>query len=163
MLDSDLAELYGVTTKRFNEAVKRNVNKFRQDFMFAMVDEEFENLRSQIATSSGKQSKHGGRRYLPNVFTEHGALMAATILNSERAVEVSVYVVRAFVQLRQMAFSHQELAQRLAVLEYKTERLAMQHEKFNDETHENLKQVFDALRGLMTPPELPSKRTIGFI
>ena len=95
LADSDLAELYGVPTKRFNEAVKRNAAKFPAEFAFQLTDGEFATLRSQFATSNPSR---GGRRHLPRVFTEHGALMAATILSSPRAIEVSVYVVRAFVQ-----------------------------------------------------------------
>ena len=103
ILDADLAELYGVETKRFNEAVKRNAEKFPADLMFELMAEEFANLRSQFATSSLIAKKHGGRRYAPRVFTEHGALMAAMVLNSPRAVQVSLYVVRAFVRLREAA------------------------------------------------------------
>jgi hypothetical protein len=159
IVDADLAALYDVPTKRFNEAVKRNLGKFPADFMFTLTDEEFANLRSQFATSS---AGHGGRRYAPRVFTEHGALMAATILNSPRAVEVSVYVVRAFVQLRELATTHGDLAKRLSELEDKTEALAMQHDTFSRNTRAQLKQVFDAIRELMTPPD-PPKRPIGFV
>ncbi len=114
-------------------------------------------MKSQIATSSW-----GGRRKLPTAFTEHGAIMAATVLNSPRAVEVSVYVVRAFVRLREMAATHAELAQRLSELEDKTEALALNHDTFSRNTRNQLQQVFDALRELMTPPD-PTKRPIGFI
>ena len=169
IVDSELAALYGVETKRFNEAVKRNAEKFPADFMFQLTQEEFANLRSQIATSSldGADSGHGGRRYLPRVFTEPGALMAATSLNSPRAVEVSIYVVRAFVQLRDMANTHQDLAKRLDALEEKTESLAMQHDTFSRNTRNQLRQVFEALRELAdkaAPPEpTPPKRSIGFL
>jgi hypothetical protein len=114
-------------------------------------------LKSQFATSSW-----GGRRKLPLAFTEHGAIMAATVLNTPRAVEVSVYVVRAFVQLRELAGSHRELAKRLDELEQKAEALALKHDALSRNTRAQLKQVFDALRDLMTPPE-PPKRPIGFI
>ena len=127
ILDADLAALYEVPTKRFNEAVKRNLAKFPADFMFTASEEEFAALRSQFATSNAGR---GGRRYLPRVFTEHGALMAATLLSSPRAVEVSIYVVRAFVRLRELAATHQDLAKRLGELEEKTEALAMQHDTF---------------------------------
>src|SRR5919197_752094 len=110
ILDSDLAELYGVPVKRLNEQVKRNQERFPPDFMFRLNPEESESLRSQNATS---KTGRGGRRYAPYAFTEHGAIMAATVLNSERAVEMSVYVVRAFVQLRELIASNKELAQRL--------------------------------------------------
>jgi len=159
IVDADLAALYGVPTKRFNEAVKRNLAKFPPDFMFALTDEELAALRSQIATSSGV---HGGRRYAPRVFTEHGALMAATLLNSPRAVDVSVFVVRAFERLREMATTHADLARRLADLEHKTESLAMLHDSLTLSTRDQIKQVFDALRALMTPPD-PPKRPIGFV
>ncbi|MFT4243247.1 MAG: ORF6N domain-containing protein [Acidovorax sp.] len=162
IMDSDLAALYGIPTKRFNEAVKRNSAKFPEDFMFQLSPEEWVILRSQIATSSLATPQHGGRRYSPRVFTEHGALMAAMILNSPRAVQVSVYVVRAFVRLREAALQHEDLAQRLDALEDKTERLSIGHEQFSRNTRAQLKQVFDALRELMTPP-VPPRRPIGFV
>lgn len=157
LLDSDLAALYGVDTRRLNEQVKRNRDRFPQDFIFELTREEFDNLKSQSATSSW-----GGRRKLPLVFTEHGAIMAATVLSSPRAVEVSVYVVRAFVQLRELALSHRDLAKRLDDLEQKTEALAVSHDTFSRNTRVQLKQVFDALRELMAPPD-PPKRPIGFV
>jgi ORF6N domain len=162
IVDADLAALYDVPTKRFNEAVKRNLAKFPADFMFTLSDEEFAALRSQIATSNDQPPGRGGRRYAPRVFTEHGALMAATILNSPRAVEVSIYVVRAFVRLRELATTHAELAKRLDELEHKTEALAMSHDTFSRNTRAQLEQVFDALRALMAPPD-PPKRPIGFV
>ena len=162
LLDADLAALYGVETKRFNEQVKRNLARFPADFMFELSAEEFAALRSQFATSNASPSGRGGRRYLPRAFTEHGAIMAASVLNSPRAIEVSMYVVRAFVRLRELAATHGELAKRLDALEEKTEALAMQHDTFSRNTRNQLKQVFDALRELMTPPE-PNKRPIGFV
>lgn len=159
ILDSDLAALYGVETKRFNEAVKRNAARFPADFMFQLTAEEFDSLRSQFATSNAGR---GGRRYLPYVFTEHGAMMAAMVLGSPRAVEVSVYVVRAFVRLREAAVLHKDLAERLASLEEKTEALAMSHDTFSRNARNQLRQVFDALRELTIPPE-PPKRPIGFV
>ena len=155
IVDADLAALYDVPTKRFNEAVPA-------DFMFILTDEEFAALRSQFATSNAAPSGRGGRRYAPRVFTEHGALMAAMILNSPRAVEVSIFVVRAFVRLRELAATHSDLAKRLDELEHKTEALAMNHDTFSRNTRNQLKQVFDALRELMTPPD-PPKRPIGFV
>jgi len=119
MLDTDLAELYGVSTKRFNEQVRRNLERFPADFMFQLTGEELSGLRSQIATSNHSREGRGGRRYLPYVFTEHGAIMAATILNSPRAAEVSVFVVRAFVKLREVLGSHKDLAKKLEELERK--------------------------------------------
>jgi ORF6N domain len=163
IVDADLAALYDVPTKRFNEAVKRNLAKFPADFMFTLAAEEWAALRSQFATLNAAGTGRGQhRKYLPYAFTEHGALMAATILNSPRAVEVSIYVVRAFVRLRELANSHGDLAKRLAELEDKTETLAMSHDTFSRNTRAQLKQVFDALRELMTPPD-PPKRPIGFI
>lgn len=162
LLDADLATLYGVETKRFNEQVKRNLARFPADFMFELTADEFSALRSQFATSNALPGSRGGRRYLPRAFTEHGAIMAASVLNSPRAIDVSVYVVRAFVRLRELAITHRDLAQRLDALEEKTEALAMQHDTFSRNTRAQLKQVFDALRELMTPPD-PPKRPIGFI
>ncbi len=160
ILDADLAALYDVPTKRFNEAVKRNLAKFPADFMFALTPEEWVPLRSQTATLNGGRGQH--RKYLPYAFTEHGALMAATILSSTRAIEVSVYVVRAFVQLRALATTHTDLAKRLTELEQKTQALIFKHEAFSRNTRVQLTQVFDALRDLMTPPD-PPKRPIGFV
>ena len=113
-LDSDLVDLYGLTTKRLNEQVKRNRKRFPEDFMFQLSAEEAAGLRSQFATSS---SGHGGRRHRPFAFMEHGAIMAANMLNNPRAVEAGVYVVRAFVKLRQLIATHKELARKLAELE----------------------------------------------
>ena len=157
LIDADLAALYGVETRRLNEQVRRNRGRFPEDFIFELSPEEFAHLKSQSATSSW-----GGRRKLPLAFTEHGAIMAATVLNTPRAVEVSVYVVRAFVKLRELVGSHRELARRLDELEQKTEALAMNHDTFSRNTRAQLKQVFDALRELMTPPD-PPKRPIGFV
>lgn len=161
MLDADLAELYDVPTKRLNEQVKRNLERFPGDFMFALTQEEWEALRSQIATLKTGRGQH--RKYLPYVFTEHGAIMAATVLNSPRAVEVSIYVVRAFIRLREALASNQELATKLDALEQKTELLSLQHETFAGNTRGQLKQVFETLRQLMTPPPEPPKRSIGFV
>jgi ATP-dependent Clp protease ATP-binding subunit ClpA len=152
LLDSDLAALYDVPTKRFNEAVKRNEAKFPAEFMFQLTQAEFSALRSQIATSN---SGRGGRRYLPRVFTEHGALMAATILNSPRAIEVSVYVVRAFVQLRDLLAGNKVLAQRLRELERRLESKLAAHD-------EAIADILAAIRQLMNPPG-PTKRPIGFV
>lgn len=145
LLDSDLAELYGVQTRVFNQAVKRNVSRFPGDFMFQLSKEEFENLISQSVTSSW-----GGRRKLPLAFTEHGAIMAASVLNSDRAVEMSVYVVRAFVRLRELLLGHKALADKLAELEQRV----TQHDHA-------LAEVIAAIRALMAQPQ-PAKRPIGF-
>ena len=161
LLDTDLAALYDVPTKRFNEQVKRNLERFPADFMFQLTEEEWAALRSQFATLKSGRGQH--RKYLPYAFTEHGAIMAASILNSPRATEVSVYVVRAFVRLREVLASNKELAKRLDDLEQTTEALAMQHDSFARNTRAQLKQVFDAIRELMTPPETQKKRPIGFM
>lgn len=158
LLDADLAALYGVETRRLNEQVRRNRDRFPEDFIFEVTDEELANLMSQFATSSW-----GGRRKRPMAFTEHGAIMAATVLKSPRAVEMSVYVVRAFVRLREVLASNKELAKRLDDLEQTTEALSMQHDSFARNTRAQLKQVFDAIRELMTPPEPQKKRPIGFV
>ena len=114
LINADLAMLYGVTTKRLNEQVKRNIKRFPSDFMFQLNEEESENLRSQFATSSW-----GGRRYLPYVFTEHGAIMLTNVLNSDVAVHASIQVVRAFVKLREILSTHKDLASKLVQLEQK--------------------------------------------
>ncbi len=160
ILDTDLAALYGVETKRFNEQVKRNVARFPADFMFQLTAAESDSLRSQFATLKTGRGQH--RKYLPYAFTEHGAIMAAMVLNSPHAVEISVYVVRAFVRLRQAAVLHQDLADRLTSLEEKTEALAMSHDTFSRNTRNQLRQVFDALRELTVVPD-PPKRPIGFV
>lgn len=159
LLDSDLAELYGVETKRLNEQVRRNGTRFPDDFMFQLSDEEYTALRSQFATLKTGRGQH--RKYMPYAFTEHGAIMAAMVLNSPRAVEVSVFVVRAFVQLRQLAVTHQDLAKRLDALEEKTEAMTFQQDNFAHNTRVQLKQVFEAIRQLTMPADQP-KRPIGF-
>ncbi len=164
ILDSDLAALYGVTTKRFNEQVHRNAGRFPPDFMFQLSNQDLAILRSQFATSrSGPVRAHwGGRRSLPHAFTEHGAIMAASVLNSARAIEVSVYVVRAFVQLREMLATHKAFSAKLEELEEKTEALALRHDTLAAQTRTQLRHIFDALRELMNPTE-PERRPIGFI
>ena len=147
MLDSDLAKLYQVGTKRLNEQVKRNRRRFPSDFMFQLTAEETGRLRPQIATSKGRR---GGRRYRPYVFTEHGAVMLASVLNSPVAVKASIEVVRAFIRLREVLATHKELAQKLTELEQRVE------------THdEHIASLFETIRQLMTPPERPRKQ-IGF-
>jgi phage regulator Rha-like protein len=147
ILDADLAELYGVSVKRLNEQVKRNATRFPSDFLFRLSRTEQENLRSQIATSS---SAHGGRRYMPFAFTEHGAIMAATVLNSRRAIEMSIFVVRAFVRMREAFAMNQQIVAKLAELEHHLE------------SHDaDIQGLVEAIRELMVP--LPaSKRRIGF-
>jgi phage regulator Rha-like protein len=149
MLDADLAELYGVTTKRLNEQVKRNVDRFPPDFMFQINVKEHDSLRSQNATLKRGRGQH--RKYLPYVFTEHGAIMAAAVLDSERAVQISIYVVRAFVQLREMLSSNKQFARKLNELERKLS------------THDRaITELIESIRQLMTPPEPKKKRPIGF-
>jgi len=154
MLDSDLAALYGVTTKRLNEQVRRNLKRFPSDFMFQLANQEVAILRSQFATLKAGQGQH--RKYHPYAFTEHGALMAAMVLASTRATEVSVYVVRAFVELRDTLVAHKELAQRLDELESRLERKLATHD-------EAIVGILDAIRQLMVPPEPTTKRRIGFV
>jgi len=127
LLDAELAALYGVTTKRLNEQVRRNRERFPEDFMFQLNAGESEALRSQFATS--KTTGRGGRRYLPYAFTEHGAIMTATVLNSPRAVEMSIYVVRAFVKLRELLTSNKELTRRLDEFETRLEKKLTTHDQ----------------------------------
>jgi hypothetical protein len=148
ILDAELAALYGVTTARLNEQVRRNADRFPNDFSFVLTQREFTNLMSQFATSS---SQWGGRRKLPRVFTEHGAVMAACVLSTPTAVAVSIEVVRAFVRLRQLLVSHEDLARKLAELDTK---LAGHDEQFAI--------VFEAIRQLMEPPKAAPKGRIGF-
>jgi hypothetical protein len=149
LLDVDLAALYGVPPKRLNEQVKRNLARFPADFAFPLKIHELRILRSQFATS-----RWGGRRYLPIAFTEHGAIMAAMVLNSPRAVEMSVYVVRAFVKLRQVLASNVDLARKLAALEKSVAAL-------DAGTRKQFAEVYRAIRALMTPTATKS-RSIGF-
>ena len=147
MLDSHLAGLYGVSTKRLNEQVKRNKQRFPADFVFQLTSAESRALRSQFATSNPRR---GGSRYRPYAFTEHGAMMVASVLNTRRAIQVSLYVVRAFIRLRQFLATHKELAGKLAELE---NRIA--------EHDEEITALFEAIRRLMEPPDKPG-RPIGF-
>lgn len=151
MLDADLAALYGVQTRRLNEQVRRNAERFPEDFVFQTSPAEFASLKSQFATSSW-----GGTRKLPLAFTEHGAIMAAMVLNSPRATEVSVYVVRAFVQLRDTLLTHKELAKRLNELESRLERKLATHDQA-------ITGILEAIRQLMAPPQPMKKRRIGFV
>lgn len=154
IVDADLAALYGVATKRLNEQVRRNLARFPADFMFMLEADEWEALRSQIATLKPGRGQH--RKYLPYAFTEHGAIMAATVLNSPQAVDVSVYVVRAFVQLRELLTGHKELARRLDELEARMARKLMTQDQA-------IAGILDAIRQLMAPPAVAKKRPIGFV
>ena len=147
MIDVDLAELYGVPTKRLNEQVRRNSKCFPEDFMFQLTNEEAENLRSQFATS---RSGHGGRRSLPYVFTEQGVAMLSSVLNSEQAIAVNITIMRAFIKLRQMLESNEELNRKFAAVIRKLST----HDKY-------FKVVFDELKRLTEQPT-PSRKQIGF-
>jgi len=163
LLDADLAALYGVETKVLLQAVKRNLERFPEDFMFQLTEEEWAALRSQSVTSNEKPAGRGGRRYAPYAFTEQGVAMLSSILSSPQAVQVNIAIMRAFVKLRELAMTHHDLARQLDALEEKTEVMAMQHDSFARNTRAQLKQVFDAIRELMTPPEPSKKRPIGFM
>jgi hypothetical protein len=143
ILDIDLAILYGVQTRILVQAVKRNIERFPEDFMFQLSPEEFTNLRSQNVTSSN----WGGRRYPPYAFTEQGVAMLSSVLRSQRAIQVNIEIMRAFIRLRQILASHAELARKLNELEKKYDA--------------QFREVFEAIRQLMVPPE-PKKRPIGF-
>lgn len=162
MLDADLAQLYGVETRAVVQAVKRNAQRFPTDFMFQLDADEFAALRSQTVISNVASTGRGGRRTAPYAFTEQGVAMLSSVLNSERAVAVNIEIMRTFVRVRELAATHQDLAQRLTELEMKTESLELSHDTFSRNTRNQLKQVFDAIRELMTPP-VPPKRPIGFV
>lgn len=147
VLDSDLAKTYEVTTGNFNKAVGRNLARFPEEFSFVLTKEEFQDLMFQIGISKGR----GGRRKPPRVFTEHGALMSATILNSERAVAMSVYVIRAFVKMREQLMANAVILKRLA----EVEKTLMNHDQA-------LCEVYQKLLPLLQPPPEKPKRFIGF-
>jgi len=144
LLDSDLAALYGATTKRLNEQVSRNLKRFPADFMYRLSQEEFESLKSHFATSSS----WGGRRTRPYVFTEQGIAMLSSVLNSDRAIEVNIQIMRTFVKLREMMSSHKDLARKLSALEKKYDG--------------QFQIVFEAIKQLIEVEEKPKKK-IGFI
>lgn len=145
MLDADLASLYGVDTRVLVQAVKRNLDRFPEDFMFQLSKEEVDFLRSQIVTLKRGRGQHS--KYLPYAFTEQGVAMLSSVLRSPRAIQVNIEIMRAFVRLRQMLASHAELARKLDALEQKYDA--------------QFKAVFDAIRQLMAPPE-PKRRPMGF-
>ncbi len=153
ILDSDLAALYGVPTKRLNQQVRRNPDRFPQDFAFLLTPEEWDSLRLQIATLRSGHGQH--RKFLPYVFTEHGALMAAGVLNSPQAIAVSIYVVRTFVAMREALESNQELSRRLDELERTLERRLSNHDRA-------IAEILGAIRELMKSPG-PQSRPIGFV
>ena len=148
ILDTDLAELYGVTTKVFNQAMKRNADRFPEDFMFQLEAQEFALLRSQIVTSNVGR---GGRRYAPYAFTEHGAIMAATVLNSPEAVAMSVFVVRAFMQMRERLIANAAILKRLAEID----KTLLEHDSA-------LNIIWTKLQPLLAPPPDPPRPEIGF-
>ena len=148
MLDTDLAEIYGVETKYLNRAVKRNIERFPEDFRFQLTDDETERLRFQIGTS---KKGRGGRRYNPYVFTEHGAVMLASVLNSPMAIEASIMVVRAFVKMRSLLALHEELAKRIEKLE-----------ETSDKHSQNFSVVSQLLKKILNDPKF-MKRKIGFV
>lgn len=145
MLDSDLAELYGVEVKRLKRQVRRNITRFPEDFMFELWKEEYDSLRSHFGTL--KRGEHV--KYLPYAFTEQGVAMLSSVLNSERAIHVNIAIMRAFVKLREILATHKDLARKLEEMEKKYDA--------------QFKVVFDAIRKLMAPPPEPKKRKIGFV
>ena len=147
ILDKDLAELYEVPVKRLNEQMKRNIERFPEDFMFQLNNQEFATLRSQFATTN-----RGGSRYRPYVFTEHGALMAASVLNSEKAVKMSIAVIRVFVKMREILAENKDFSGKLNKLETRM-----------DKTDKNVEVIFTTLRQLREPLEAPQKKKIGFV
>jgi len=152
ILDNDLARIYGVSTARLNQQVKRNFNRFPDDFLFRLTKKEFENLMLQIATS---KSPRGGRRKLPYVFTEYGAIMAANVLNNPRVVLMSVYVVRAFIKMREALSTNKALAEKLIELENKLTNRLNTHEKA-------ILHILKEIKKLTPLPKPPKHRQIGF-
>ena len=148
LLDSDLAELYGVLTKNLNKAIHRNSDRFPEDFMFQLTSGEAESLRFRFGTS---KKGRGGRRYLPYVFTQEGVAMLSGVLNSPRAVQANLLIMRAFIKLREMAAVNELIRQKIEELERKYEKHDAQ-----------FKGIFEALRELLEPPKVPKKKTIGF-
>jgi hypothetical protein len=153
MIDQDLAEMYGVATKRLNEQVKRNSDRFPEDFMFRLTEQEVQHLRSQIATSSW-----GGRRTLPYAFTEHGVLMLSSVLTSSIATQVNIKIMRVYTKLREMVISHKDILLKLEMLE----RQVVVHDNRMTRYDEEIQVIFDALKELLDPAQEPRKR-IGFL
>jgi hypothetical protein len=159
ILDSDLARLYGVPTRVFNQTIQRNAGRFPLDFVFQLTREELANLKSQFVTSSSETktrqqligSEHGGRRKLPWVFTEHGAIMAAMLLRSERAIHMSVFVIRAFVQMRETIAANATILKKLAEID----KTLIEHD-------DAMRAIWHQLQPLLQPPPEPPKRRIGF-
>jgi hypothetical protein len=149
IIDEDLADMYGVETRRLNEQVKRNINRFPEDFMFHLTDEEYENLKSQTATS-----RWGGRRKLPYAFTEHGVLMLSSVLSSPTAIQVNIKIMRVYTRLREMLLTHKDILLKLELLERK---ILNQNEKSNKQEQE-IQIIFNTLKQLLNPPPQPRKR-----
>jgi hypothetical protein len=158
MVDSDLSELYGVPTRRLNEQVKRNRTRFPADFMFQLNTAE----KAEVVANCDHLNKLKFSKSLPYVFTEHGAFQAANVLANPQAIEMGIYVVRAFVQLRQAAVTHTDLAKRLTDLEMTVEGVEIKTDAFAHNTRKQLRQIFEALHALTQPPD-PPKRAIGFV
>jgi hypothetical protein len=157
MLDADLAALYGVPTKRLMEAVRRNIERFPEDFIFPLNSQENLALRSQIATSKSKNlynsmERRGGKRYTPYVFTEHGVAMLSSVLKSRQAIEMNIHIIRTFVRLRELLATHKDLAARMEKVEAKQQRHG-----------QVLEIIIEEIKELKTPPPAPPKRRIGFI
>jgi len=150
IIDSDLAAIYGVETRRLNEQIRRNIDKFPEDFMFQLTKEEYDNLKSQFATSS---SGWGGRRKTPLVFTEHGALQAANVLNSRQANKMSVFIVRTFIRLREMVQKNDKLSRKVEQLE----KRVSDHDHILIDLVREIRKIVDA------PDPKPNRRAIGFI
>jgi hypothetical protein len=159
LLDSDLAKLYGVSTKRLNEQTKRNRDRFPSDFMFQLSADE----KAEVVATCDHLRKLRFSSSLPYVFTEHGAIQAANVLATTQAVELGIYVVRTFVRLRERSTLQDNLARRLSDLELKLGSVSSEHARFSEETRLQLRQLLEAIRSLASPPELPQKPPIGFV
>ncbi len=153
ILDRDLADMYGVQTRNLNKAVKRNLERFPTDFMYQLTKEEFNNLMFQNGTSSW-----GGRRKLPYVFTEQGVAMLSSVLNSKRAIQVNIAIMRAFVRLREILLTHKDLASKIEALELKYKN----HDIKLSEYDAHIEAIFETIKQLMAPPLVPEKPKIGF-
>lgn len=160
LIDSDLANLYGIATKVLVQATNRNLDRFPADFMFRLTADEWRALRSQIVTS---KEPRGGRRYAPYAFTEQGVAMLSSVLNSAQAIAVNIEIVRAFVRFRELLISNSELARRIQEVEEKAERLVHEHGDFAEAIRQQMQQVFAAIRALLTPANEPHGRPIGFV
>jgi hypothetical protein len=158
MIDADLAALYGVATKRLNEQVRRNADRFPGDFLFQLSAAE----KAEVVANRDHLAKLKFSKVLPYAFTEHGAIQAANVLASPQAIEMGIFVVRAFVRMRELSAVHADLAKRLDELERKTEGLALSQQTLSRSVRVQLRQLFDAIRELTAPPD-PPKRPIGFV